>query len=241
MNTSADDGAMRAWHKLDACLQETGVFHGIPMGIGEVEITTEDKQLLQLIQGVGRLSTESEEGEMGTTYGDWEVRNVWHSERQWRGQTGFVVVLEHPETRKARKRFMPESNLAQRLQMFVNSGGMRAAYTSVEAERTARTRLREALSQQQWAMYFKSDSFVERGRSGILYFLRKNHPTIVLRGTRPICTLCLHPLAFYTGTRAGVTPPSDEVLAHLLHIRADEHFYWRKANQLSLDDPVNGF
>jgi hypothetical protein len=35
----------------------------------------------------------------------------------------------------------------------------------------------------------------------------------------------------YDGTFAGVMPPTDEVVADLLAMRGDEHFFWRKSNQ----------
>ena len=78
--------------------------------------------------------------------------------------------------------------------------------------------------------------------------LRKGRPTIAIRIHEDewswwmdiLCALCMHPLGFYEGTWAGVMAPSDEVLAHLLHIRADEHYFWRKANQIPLDEIESG-
>lgn len=73
-------------------------------------------------------------------------------------------------------------------------------------------------------------------RSGVTYIVRKGRPTIAMRpGTdgnmKILCCLCLHPLGFYEGSFYGVMCPSDEVVAHLIMIRAKEEFFWRKANQ----------
>jgi hypothetical protein len=85
--------------------------------------------------------------------------------------------------------------------------------------------------------------FVERGpQSDLLYLFRRGLPILTFRAdetmVHPRAALCLHPLAYYAGTHAGAMPPSDEVLALLLMMRADEPYLWRKANQLSIRDPL---
>ena len=122
----------------------------------------------------------------------------------------------------------------------------RHSFSLVEAERAAFERLHEALSEKQRAMYLFSDGFTEQGKSGVVYLLRKNRPTIALRSKDganeffPLCALCFHPVGYYGGTWAGFLPPSDEVLAHLLMIRGDEHYFWRKSNQIPLSEPNLG-
>jgi hypothetical protein len=45
------------------------------------------------------------------------------------------------------------------------------------------------------------------------------------------CTLCLHPIGYYANSWAGAMCPTDDVIAHLMMMRADEPMFWRKANQ----------
>ena len=73
-------------------------------------------------------------------------------------------------------------------------------------------------------------------RSGVTYILRKGRPTIALRpdaggNMRILCCLCMHPIGYYAGTFVGCMVPTDEVISHLILIRAKEEFFWRKANQ----------
>jgi hypothetical protein len=91
--------------------------------------------------------------------------------------------------------------------------------------------------------YVVSNCFMERGRrSGLLYMFRRGLPILTFRtsaeSVEPRAALCLHPLAYYEMTHAGALPPSDELLALLLMMRADEPYLWRKANQLDIRDPM---
>lgn len=81
--------------------------------------------------------------------------------------------------------------------------------------------------------------FSEKGKSGVMYVIRKNRPTIAI-GSRVLCALCLHPLGYYEGTWTGSLCPTDEVIAHLLFIRGDEHTFWKKANHIPLYETNSG-
>lgn len=48
---------------------------------------------------------------------------------------------------------------------------------------------------------------------------------------RILCALCLHPIAYYSKSWAGAMTPTDDVCAHLMMMRSDEHLFWRRANQ----------
>ena len=120
--------------------------------------------------------------------------------------------------------------------MLKETGERRDLYSFAQAECIARERLMSKLSETQCHSYVVNDAFTEIGVSGVRYLIRKNRPTLAFRyseefdWSRPLCALCLHPLGYYKGTWAGVMPPSDEMLTHLLYIRSDEHFFWKKAN-----------
>lgn len=112
-----------------------------------------------------------------------------------------------------------------------------------DAEMVAFLKLLDHLDDTQARDYVVSNMFVERGpRSDLLYLFRRGLPILTFRTgeeiVEPRAALCLHPLAYYDGSHAGVLPPSDEVLALLLMMRADEAYLWRKANQLDIRDPL---
>jgi hypothetical protein len=78
--------------------------------------------------------------------------------------------------------------------------------------------------------------FLERSqRSGIMYLFRRLKPTVAINTNgedcRVMCTLCMHPIAYYQGSWAGAMCPTDDVVAHLMLMRGDEPMFWRRSNQ----------
>lgn len=119
---------------------------------------------------------------------------------------------------------------------------------SADAELTAMGALRALVTDHQWRSYVTTGALIESSRrSRAKYVFRKGRPTVVLLpsnasedGLFPSCALCLHPLAYYSGTFAGGMCPTDDVIAHLLLMRADEHEFWRCSNQHPLHDRRSG-
>ena len=117
----------------------------------------------------------------------------------------------------------------------------------IEAEITAIEKLRTLIKDHLWEMYFTSGMFLETSsRSGVTYIFRRLRPTIAVADTvdkkykRILCTLCGHPLGYYKHSWAGALCPTDDVISHLLMMRADEHFYWRSMNQHAPWAPESG-
>lgn len=110
---------------------------------------------------------------------------------------------------------------------------------STEAEVKAMEKLRSLVPAHIFDMYFLTGMFLETSkRSGVTYVFRRLKPTIAIKGDkedrmRILCCLCMHPIGYYEGSWAGSLVPTDDVLSHLLLMRADEPFYWRKSNQIS--------
>lgn len=106
----------------------------------------------------------------------------------------------------------------------------------VPAECRALETLKSLVSDTAFHRYFLTGTFLETSkRSGVTYLFRKLRPTVAIGGrsgdmARILTTLCLHPIGYYEGTWAGVMCPTDDVIAHLLMMRGDEHLFWRKAN-----------
>lgn len=130
-----------------------------------------------------------------------------------------------------------------RFDMYVRSLLCQAGACDSNAELKAMVALKSRINDNQWDAYILGNAFPETSkRSGVTYIFRKGRPTIAMKcrprtGGLPgetrhfLAALCMHPLAWYSGTHTGSYPPSDEVIAHLMMMRADEHRYWRECNQ----------
>jgi hypothetical protein len=118
---------------------------------------------------------------------------------------------------------------------------------SVQAESKALSKLETLIPEHAFKKYLLAGMFIETStRSKVSYIFRKLKPTIALRPDpttdemRVLATLCLHPIGYYEGTWAGSMVPADDTIAHLLMMRADEHLYWKRANQISAVRPEAG-
>lgn len=107
----------------------------------------------------------------------------------------------------------------------------------LEAELKATQKLAELVTPHAFQCYLTTGSFLETStRSGVTYMFRRCRPTVAMRERSPgdiriLCTLCLHPIGYYDKSYGGSLVPTDDVIAHLLLMRADEPHLWRLANQ----------
>lgn len=113
--------------------------------------------------------------------------------------------------------------------------GCAIAWTQ-EAEMKAMLKLASLVEPHTFHQYFSTGSFLETSkRSKVMYCFRRLRPTLAISmsGNTPriLCALCLHPIGYYDGTWAGAMCPTDEVIAHLMLMRGDEHDFWKQANQ----------
>lgn len=127
----------------------------------------------------------------------------------------------------------------------LNTLGISYQAWDVEAELKAMEKLHGLIKQHLWEAYFLTGTFIETSkRSGVTYMFRKLRPTIatapVKNEMRVLAALCMHPIGFYQESWAGVMCPTDDVIAHLLMMRGDEHRYWREANQHPVYEPMAG-
>jgi hypothetical protein len=170
--------------------------------------------------------------------------NRWFTGRPWKGQYGYVETCLDKETSKYRKLFHGCVPWQDRFRIMMDTIAHRNSKTSLSAERKAHELLLSKLSPRQQDIYFLNQVIFENGKSGLTYIIRKNRPTLAMRreagGYRIISALCLHPYGWFKNSWAGVLAPSDEMIFHLLYIRSDEHWYWKKSNQLSPNYAVSG-
>lgn len=116
----------------------------------------------------------------------------------------------------------------------------------IEQEGRAVSLLGTLLRHRPFKQYLTTGMFLETSpRSQITYLFRRLRPTLALstrRGddTRILAALCLHPIAYYADSWAGAMCPTDDVVAHLMLMRGDEHMFWRRSNQHPPSRPEAG-
>jgi len=166
-----------------------------------------------------------------------EISNYW--EPSPRAVVAYSV--------KGKFKVRVEDRSKERFDMYVKSLLCQAGAVDSDAELKAMLALKKRINDNQWDSYLLGNAFPETStRSGVTYIFRKGLPTIAMRCVkrtdRPgeernfLAALCSHPLGWYSGTHVGCYPPSDEVLANLLCMRADEHELWKKSHQHGIND-----
>jgi hypothetical protein len=191
-------------------------------------------------QAYRRHQRETEMAEDLTTRLRQSVRNSWHT----LGDKSVCIV----DTEQGPMAF-PEYDAGNRLRKIIRGNEVRHyAHQTAAAEFKAMESLKTRISESQFDSYVLSGIFPERSkRSDIWYFFRKGYPTLAVsfhgkfEGVgKVLAALCLHPLGYYAGTHVGLMCPTDEVIAHLLMMRADEHKFWAKSGQWSASDTRSG-
>lgn len=232
-------------HKADQIAKELGEWCGSPVPIDSYRLSLAKGFCFPGLDGF-RLQEEHEPehktpGDMteeellevlcrhGTAY-----LNEWYSMRKG----GTVVVYRLPH---GKSRALIEYDCANRhAAMFTRQliPAMETAFIlDPEAELTAIDKLKTLIKPHLWSAYVLHGMFLETSkRSKVTYVFRKGRPTLAMRpnadaNMKILCALCLHPIGYYEGTFCGTMVPTDEVISHLLLMRADEHRYWRQANQ----------
>lgn len=200
-----------------------GEYAGIPMPLDDDELVVEPsyRNAVGLIE-CGKHEEDPDDGDRKIL-----VRNsFWSTSRRcwicvWEdaGKIGWTPVFENNS-------FYRE----------IHTIGCSVAW-GIEQEANAVQTLAGLVRHHQMKCYLLTGSFLERSqRSNLMYMFRKLRPTVVMSAcdmatTRILCTLCLHPIAYYRESGAGCMAPTDDVIAHLMLMRGDEHMLWRRANQ----------
>lgn len=180
---------------------------------------------------------ESEELRECVVHDDFKFINSW-----WSSKRGMEYIL-FSEDGKIKWTISERVNQAL-LQM--RTMGVADAW-GLDAEIKAMEKLGELLSERSHAMrkYILTGAFLESSKkSGVTYMFRRLRPTLAIstRSEEPkiLCALCLHPIGYYADSWAGVMCPTDEVIAHLMLMRGDEHDFWKQANQHPAHRPEAG-
>lgn len=167
--------------------------------------------------------------------GYWRQRNHFFSERL----NAYVYIQQHSESKKVRHsihHIKQDDNF--KFDMYLNTSKAATAHL-MQAETKAMMKLREHVTDAQFLSYYNAGHFIEKSkRSKLTYIFRRMRPTLVYREGNDkvkhfVAGLCLHAQGYYGVSWAGTLPPTDDVITHLMFMRADEKSFWRKATQHS--------
>lgn len=160
----------------------------------------------------------------------WTHVNSWYC-RRWRCE---VVIMRNPEGKHLFGRLPAFHHIKHDL----NTLGASDAW-GLDQEQRALQLLGRMIRHRQMKQYILTGMFIETSkRSGVSYVFRRLKPTVAIApdhkretSMRILACLCMHPIAYYAESWAGAMCPTDDVIAHLSLMRADEHMYWRRSNQ----------
>jgi hypothetical protein len=169
----------------------------------------------------------------------WYERRIFWSDRL----NTYIGIWENRETRKVKlKIYRQEDKTSYKLDLYTNTCTAAAAAYDLAAEQKAMDKLRGHLTEAQFKCYFSTGTFYEKSkRTGLTYIFRRCRPTLVYRDGKEcrnfIAALCVHPQGYYSGSWAGTLVPSDDIITHVMMMRADEAKYWRISTQHSRHSP----
>lgn len=161
----------------------------------------------------------------------WSLVNEWYSAR-WRCD---ILVMRDPKGRISHGKVAAFHHFVYDLHTL----GCSDAW-GLEQEQRALQLLGTMVRHRQMKQYILTGMFLEKSRrSGVTYMFRRLKPTVAITANRRgdneqmkvLAALCMHPIAYYAGSWAGGMCPTDDVIAHLSLMRADEHLYWRRCSQ----------
>ncbi len=162
------------------------------------------------------------------------IRNQWYCKKK----KAKVYICEDPSqlwinplTGLEARKICSIVNYESRMRVYVATISV-AAVWGMEAEIRAMAKLKSLVSDHQYHTYFMTGVFAETSkRSKVSYLFRRLRPTIALSKNVVLCSLCTHALGYYADSWAGVMVPTDDVITHLMLMRADERKFWAKCEQ----------
>jgi hypothetical protein len=167
-----------------------------------------------------------------------KIRNCFWSYRL----KARIAICEWPE---GKFWCAPMSGSSNAVTALLHTVGASDAW-GIEQESKALELLSGMLRHRQMKQYLLTGGFLETSeRSKITYLFRKLRPTVAIKNgedgrPRILCTMCMHPIGYYEESWAGCMCPTDDLIAHLVMMRGDERFFWRKCNQHHPHDPASG-
>jgi hypothetical protein len=174
------------------------------------------------------------------------LRNSWPSYRD-----GKMLEV----WRDSKGSFFTYGERQNHAKMLIDTLGAARAW-DFKAEIKAMETIKRHLTEWAYQAYVMTGTFLETSpKSHVIYLFRRLRPTLAMTaqpdmrdwrrhkdpgGVRFLCALCLHPIGYYDGSWGGALVPTDDVIAHLLLMRGDEHRFWKDANHHSVWAPEAG-
>lgn len=231
------DGMARMRHALKEIAAKGGEWAGIPMPLDGMPMVVEPRYpFAPILEKLGNVEVKAPPDAAFTS--DAKIRNSFWS---WRWRCEIVVGEVNGKITWGK---IPRTN---NVAMQLDTLGASDAW-GIDQERHAIDTLGTLLRHRQFKQYLLTGCFLEKSeRSGVHYIFRRLRPTIAFstrvregEDCRMLCALCMHPIGYYRGSWAGAMCPTDDVIAHLMLMRGDEHMFWRKCNQHPLFVPEAG-
>lgn len=228
--------------------ERDGEWCGIPMPVKDGGLVIEDRNPYRdFIAGLQAIVDERDEDAPASPPAR-DDDDGWTVINHWRRRTGYIpgdiAVLRHTDgrTKWGIDPVAPRRNALQLTAVF-NALDV----WDLRTELAAMERLQTMLMPRMFGAYVLTGSFLETSpRSELTYIFRRLKPTVALtphKDPHEMCVLaclCLHPIGFYANSFCGAMTPTDDVIAHLMLMRADEHMFWKRANQHHPADPESG-
>lgn len=200
--------------------QERGEWAGIPTPLGNQRLVIEPSyKFAQVLMDVGAKTEDPNEPKR-------KLRNAFWS---WKWRTTIWIWEEDGRITWG---IAQGSNFSGHE---ISTLGCAAAW-DMRTEMQAMETLLGLTTHTQFRQYFLTGMFIESSRkSRLKYVFRRLKPTLALHEVddemKILCALCLHPIGYYADSWAGAMCPTDDVLAHLMLARGDEHMFWKRSNQ----------
>ena len=213
-----------------------GMWAGIPIPLNGQPLTLEPKfpgkEVFDVIAENERKKSDEHQDD-----GFYEKLNSWYCHEK----RCDIVVMRNTTTGKSEHGKHWRVHGARHI---LNTLGASFAI-GLEQEGAAVQTLGRLIRHHAFKQYLLTGMFLETSRrSGLTYVFRKLRPTIVLtqrQGEMKILTcLCMHPIGYYQDSWAGAMCPTDDVIAHLMLMRGDEHALWKRSNHHSPLTPEAG-
>lgn len=235
-NMPSWDDVRKAVAKLS---QERGEWAGIPVPLQDMELTLEPRYPyadLVKTEAYEEAEREREAHQVAEELLGYRQVNSWFS-----GRTKIVVIQKNGRAKVLKFPMYGREPIDLQL----NTIGVARAW-DLDAELTALMRLRQLIGEWPFKCYMLTGSFLESSpRSNVVYVFRRCRPTIALAthkedSMRILSVLCMHPIGYYLNSFGGVMVPTDDIIAHLMMMRADERKFWSKCNHHNLWEPEAG-
>lgn len=202
---------------------KTGEWSGIPLPLDGARLVIEPTY--PWAEHLSKIGVQ-EEPEAEKLAG-WKVRNLWYCTRR----RADIAILQDPEG----KITWGWKEAFHHLDNDLRTLGASDVW-GIEQESKALDLLSTMVRHRAFRQYLLTGMFLERSRrSGVTYLFRRLKPTVAISsGTdgqlRILACLCQHPIAYYEDSWAGAMCPTDDVVAHLVMMRGDEHMFWKRCN-----------